>query len=243
MAVANLTAAQTRIQDDAISFARKNKKIIAKRLTDKSHFPPEENPVSVFMAGSPGAGKTEASIALLEDIEGAASSVLRIDPDELRHEFTGYQGDNSWLFQAGVSILVEKIHDFALKNKQSFLLDGTLTNYDIARKNIKRSLDKKRLVQILYVYQEPAQAWHFVLAREKAEGRQIRPETFIDQYFAARDAVNRLKAEFRQAIQVDLLLKNNDGSNRVYKDNVDRIDHHIPEKFSRSHIELMLGIS
>lgn len=49
------------VQAEALSFARKSKKEIAMRLTDKPRFTPEEQPVSVFMAGSPGAGKTEAS--------------------------------------------------------------------------------------------------------------------------------------------------------------------------------------
>ncbi|MEN1565607.1 zeta toxin family protein, partial [Pseudomonas aeruginosa] len=94
--------------------ARANKKSIAKRLTNPQIYAREENPVSVFMAGSPGAGKTEASIELLSQFDENGSKVLRIDPDELRSEFEGYTGGNSWLFQPAVSILVEKIHDLAL---------------------------------------------------------------------------------------------------------------------------------
>ena len=101
------------------------------------------------MAGSPGAGKTEASKALIADLQPEGSEILRIDPDDLREEFEDYTGANSYLFQRAVSILVEKLHDFALKQKQSFLLDGTLSNHEIAEKNIGRSLDKKRFVQIL----------------------------------------------------------------------------------------------
>ncbi len=137
-----LTPEDESIQAVALQFARKNKKAIAKRLTDKSRFMPEEEPVSVFMAGSPGAGKTEASIELLALIEENGTEILRIDPDDLRHEFTHYTGTNSWLFQKGVSVLVEKIHDLALKQKQSFLLDGTLSNYQKAEQNISRSLKK-----------------------------------------------------------------------------------------------------
>ena len=57
-------------------------------------------------------------------------STIRIDADDYREEFRdqGYTGDNSWLFQPAVSVLVEKIHDFAIDQKQSFILDGTLTN-------------------------------------------------------------------------------------------------------------------
>lgn len=237
---ANLTPEQERAVDEALKFARKNKTDIARRLTDTSIYIPEDNPVSVFMSGSPGAGKTEASIALLESLGDGA--VIRLDPDDLRTEFEGYTGGNSWLFQPAVSVLVEKIHDLVLKNSQSFLLDGTLTNYDKAEQNIRRSLRKDRLVQILYVYQEPVQAWKFVMAREKAEGRQIRPETFVKQYFAAREVVNQLKVQFGKEIQIDLLLKNNDGSTRVYKDNIEKVDPHVPERYSKKDIEQIVGL-
>jgi UDP-N-acetylglucosamine kinase len=238
----DLTEQQERIKNEALKFARKNKKAIGRRLTNPGIFVAEDHPVSVFMAGSPGAGKTETSKELLASLEKDRSKVLRIEPDELRCEFAGYTGANSWLFQPAISILVEKIHDLALDQKQSFLFDGTLSHYDVAKKNIKRSLGKGRTVQILYVYQEPLLAWEFVCAREAAEGRRIPPEHFIEQYFAARDVVNRSKREFGPAIKVDLLLKNNDGSSRFYKAGVDQIDYHIPEKYDRVALEKMLGL-
>jgi len=111
----DLSRAEKRIRDDALSYARKHKKAIAKRLTDTRVYPPVEEPVSVFMAGSPGAGKTEASVELIEMFSDDGVDVLRIDPDELRQEFQDYRGGNSWLFQPAVSVLVERIHDLALK--------------------------------------------------------------------------------------------------------------------------------
>ena len=238
-----MTPTEEKIQKEALAYAKANKKRIAKELTDPRRFMPEQNPVSVFMAGSPGAGKTETSVELLNTIaRNHGVEILRIDPDELRTLLPGYSGSNSWLFQGAVSILVEKIHDMALDQKQSFLLDGTLSNYDVAKKNAERSLKKGRTVQILYVYQEPLLAWEFVQAREAQEGRRINPRDFIDQYFAARDVVNRLKAELGKAIHVDLLLKNNDNSHRLYKAGIDRIDSHVPEKYTRAAIEQMLGL-
>lgn len=238
-----LTKKQKEIRESAIAFARKNKKKIAERLTDRNTFIPEKNPVSVFMAGSPGAGKTEASITLLESFTDGDSRILRIDPDDLRSEFEGYVGDNSWLFHGAVSVLVDKIHDLALKQNQSFVLDGTLSRYEIAERNIERSLKKGRVVQILYVHQKPDLAWEFVKAREAQEGRRIEPEHFIEQYFAARDVVNRLKKKFGKDIRVDLLIKNIDNTHKTYRANIDQIDHHVPEKYSRADIEEMLGVS
>lgn len=131
----------------------------------------------------------------------------------------------------------------ALSQSQSFVLDGTLSNYSIAKKNIERSLSRERTVQILYVYQEPELAWAFVAARENAEGRRIRPEHFVEQYFSARDVVNRLKLKYGKQISVDLLLKNIDNSGRLYKAGVDKIDYHIPEKHNRATLGAMLGIT
>lgn len=93
-----LTQEEKAIQGEALVFARKNKKLIANRFTDISRFTPEEEPVSVFMAGSPGAGKTEASIELLALVEDSGLEILRIDPDELRYELPNYTGSNSCLF-------------------------------------------------------------------------------------------------------------------------------------------------
>lgn len=230
------------VEKRALEFARSKKKEIAKRWTDPEVFPPEDQPVSVFMAGCPGAGKTEASIELLESVGENGSHILRIDPDDLRAEFPEYKGGNSWLFQKGVSVLVDKIHDLALKQKQSFLLDGTLTNYRIAEQNIKRSLGKDRMIQILYVYQEPKLAWEFVQARERKEGRKIRPEDFARQYFLAREVVNKLKQTFGRELRVDLLIKDYDGSHKVYKAGIDRIDNHVPEKYDPPALEKLLGL-
>ena len=231
------------IKNEAIRFAGKHKKEIAKRLTNPQVFLPDQEPVSVFMAGSPGAGKTEASKALLDELENVEKGrkILRIDPDELRPEFEHYSGDNAWLFQPAVSILVDNIHDLALEQRQSFILDGTLSNYEKAVNNIDRSLKRKRQVQILYVYQTPEQAWGFVQAREKTEGRKIMPEQFINQYFAARENVNKLKNRFGKNISVDLLLKEIDGSGKLYKAGIDQIDNHIPEKYTRTDIEKLIG--
>lgn len=232
-----LSREEEKIQQEALAFAKANRRAIARRLTDKSIYPPEDEPVSVFMAGSPGAGKTEASIELIAKL---GSPVIRIDPDELRAECPSYAGTNAYLFQPAVSILVEKIHDQALEQSQSFLLDGTLSHYDRARRNIDRSLGRGRTVQILYVYQDPRLAWEFVQAREAAEGRRIPTDQFIEQYFAAREVVNRLKADLGKGIKVDLLLKNNDNSNRMYQAGIDQIDTHIPERYTRSDVEQML---
>ncbi len=125
---------QREIKNAAILFAKRNKLKIAKEITDIKTYTPSEMPVSIFMAGSPGAGKTEFSKGLLKallKLFGEKSpKAIRIDGDELRNYLPGYTGKNSKLFQGAMSILVEKAHDLALKNKQNFILDGTFWKQD-----------------------------------------------------------------------------------------------------------------
>ncbi len=237
-----MTPEEARLAQEARDYAKKHRTGIARRLTDPTIYVPESNPVSVFMAGSPGAGKTEASIELLKELGADGIKILRIDPDDLREELPGYTGENAWLFQGAVIPIVERMVDLAMQQQQSFILDGTLSSYKVAEKNVERSLNRGRVVQILYVYQEPAQAWKFVQAREIAEGRRIQPEDFERQYFAAREVVHGLKAKFGKAVSVDLLMKNNDGSHRFYRAGVDRIDNHIPEKYSASDVKRIVGL-
>jgi len=226
------------LEQQAITFAKSNRTRIARKLTDKNEFPSDIRPVSVFMSGSPGAGKTETSKAFLEEI--GADNVIRLDPDELRELIPGYSGDNSYLFHRAVSFIVERTLDHAFKNKQSFLLDGTLASYDVAKKNIERSIRKGRQVLILFVYQKPELAWEFVEAREKLEGRRILPNIFIDQFFASQEVIRELKLNFGSQIQVDLLVKNNKGKTRFYHGNVQAIEHHLDEKFTREDLESLI---
>lgn len=224
---------------NAIAFAKKNKKQIAKKLTDIKTFPAESHPVSVFMAGSPGAGKTESAKELIKKFSGDGS-ILRIDSDELRCEFEDYNGQNSSLFQGATSIVVEKMHDIALHRKQSFVFDGTLSNLDKTVDNIERSLDKDRSIFIVYVYQDPMQAWEFVKKRAAKDGRVVPKDAFIAQYFAARSNVNKIKDMFDSKVKVDLIIKNIDGTNFKYKENITIVDNHIKEKYSKENLNDIL---
>ncbi|WP_422409466.1 MULTISPECIES: zeta toxin family protein [unclassified Endozoicomonas] len=227
------------IQKRAIEWAKKVKNDIGKKLTDRSVYQVEDSPVSVFMAGSPGAGKTEAAKSLL----AVHDSIIRLDIDDMRQYFDDYNGGNAYLFQGAASILLDRAHDLALKQKQSFLLDGTMADFNIAKKNIERSLKRGRTVQILFVYQQPQQAWRFVQAREKVEGRRVFPEKFVDQYFLSRESANLLKRVFGDKIILDLLIKNIDGTNQKYHRNITQLDGNIKDKYSRGDLLGVVGLS
>ena len=233
------------LRREAEEFARNNKKRLAKELTDPSKYSPEQNPVSVFMAGSPGAGKTEHSKNLIEMLErNKRRKVIRIDADELRSLIPGYNGKNSSLFQGAISIIVDRIHDIALKQGQTFLLDGTFSKYGRAKNNIKRSLEKERPVFIFYVYQRPEVAWKFTQAREVQEGRNIPKEKFITQFLGARETVNRIRKEFGDEVVIFLVEKNFETHQVEAVNTIEptgpQIDDYLKERYTIDKLEKLL---
>lgn len=233
------------VAEQAFEFAKRNKKRIADELTDLALFEPDLVPVSIFMAGSPGAGKTEFSknlIILIE--EDTKHRIVRIDPDDIRSLIPGYAGGNSYLFQRAVSVIVEKIHDVALHNKQTFVFDGTFSNYEKATENIRRSLKRGRKVTIYYVYQQPKIAWRFTQAREVSEGRNIPKTAFIEKFLGARDVVRRIRLEFGDEVVINLAKKDLD--NFAIENTIEitskggSIDDFLPETYTKEELEKLL---
>jgi UDP-N-acetylglucosamine kinase len=226
-------------------FARANRKEIAKELTDVSKYIPDNIPISVFMAGSPGAGKTEYSRNLVSFLEKDKNHrVIRIDADELRNRIPGYNGKNSYLFQTAVSLIVERIHDFSLENKQTFLLDGTFSNYNKAQDNINRSLRKNRLVIVHYVYQKPEVAWKFTKEREVLEGRNIPKDVFIEQFISSKETVKQIRNNFDSKVII-FLAKKNFITHEVeeimeIRKTGQEIDDHIQESYTKDDLNTML---
>lgn len=236
---------EQKIVEDAKQYVKKYKKDLIQKFADLSMYPPDQLPVSVFMAGSPGAGKTEFSKELVNVLFSNSKDkyVVRIDADEIRNVLPSYNGMNSYLFQPAASIAVEKLHDHVLSKKQNFILDGTLSNFEKAKDNIKRSIKKGRSVFIFYVYQEPVTAWEFTQHREKKEGRHIPKEIFIDQFFSAKDTVNRIKEHFGKQIVIYLVEKDLKQKTVNVMVNVDKIDNYIKFKYTKdSLIEALKNI-
>jgi len=232
------------IRTQAIKFAKQNKVRIAKELSDSARYAPDVIPISVFMAGSPGAGKTEFSKNLIKILEESNERrVVRIDGDEARSLIPGYTGNNSHLFQGAISLIVEKIHDLVLHNKQSFILDSTFSNYAKAADNIRRSLKKGRAVFIFYIYQKPEIAWKFTQAREKAEGRNIPKSVFIEHFFGARETINQISDEFSGKVVIILVKKDfekNTVENIVKIGSGGNIDEYIAERYTKDELKKYL---
>lgn len=242
-----MTPEEKEIEEAAIEFARRNRASLARTIADTSIFVPEDYPITVFMAGSPGAGKTEISKALVEIFEADGKDplnqrVLRIDPDDFRGLIPGYTGCNSYLFQRAVTKILEKVLDRAFEKHISFILDGTMANLDVAKRNIDRVAKSRIFAQIVYVYQRPELAWQFVRAREITEGRNIPMDEFVRQYLAARRNIIEIRRSYGEELKVHLIIKNTDGTNQTYEGGVtvDQIDALIPETYDHGELVELL---
>lgn len=215
-----------KIQKEVVVFIKKNKHFLIEKFISKSHHVPDVQPLSIFMAGSPGAGKTEFSKRLLKENN---INAVRIDADEIKTIIPQYTGKNSFQVQGASSLGVEYLHDYVLKKNLSMLLDGTFADYKKAHMNITRSLNEGRHVEIFYLYQNPLIAWQFTKAREVTEGRIVPKTLFVKFLFEARRNVKKIKKEFGDNIQLHIIIKNyKTRSETVYPDvDYEKVDHYV----------------
>lgn len=228
------------LSEDAIQYIKNNKAALIEKYADPTAYPSYKHPTIIFMAGSPGAGKTEVTLELLIAFEKRGIKVVRIDPDEIRKDCPGYVGTNAHEFQSASSIGVEKLFDSVRKHSQNAIVDGTLAHLGAAKKNIDRVVAKGDKVGIIYVYQDPLRAWEFTSKREALESRKIEKETFINAFLSAPQNVDELKAQYGTGIKVFLVIKDfNNKTNKIHV-NVDKIEHYLKKTYTAEELRGLL---
>jgi hypothetical protein len=129
-----------------------------------------------------------------------------------------------------------------LQRGVSFVLDSTLSSFDKAKSNIERSLKRDRSVFVIFVYQEPAQAWRLVQAREAVEGRRVPKEVFVEQFIESQRVVSDLKKVFKNQIDITFIEKNIDGQNNMPCFDVTDIDALLGKKYNRESLAMIVGL-
>ena len=222
------------VTEEAYLYVKHNRQELCQRFASIDLYPPTNKPSSYFMAGSPGAGKTEYSkgfIKILQDKE-PSRRIVRIDADEIRDAIPGYNHKNASLIQPAASLGVEKILDDVFKHNQDFVLDGTFSNYSIAKRNIERCIRHDRKIGLLYLYQDPILAWKFTKIRETGEGRNIPKDAFINEFFKSKECVNQIKAEFGSQIELWLVKKNFEQGIEKTEFNIDNVDSYLKIEYT-----------
>ncbi len=221
------------LEDKYLQYAKENKEEFIKKITH-GKFPSDERD-AVFMAGSPGAGKTEIVTELIKNYD----NLVVIDADCFREMFADYNGQNSSLFQKASSWLVEQAFQFAVKNGYSFIMDATFA-VPSAEKKIVKVLKKNYQVLIFYVYQEPEIAWKFTKAREIAEGRLVPRLTFINAFFKARENVKKVKERHSEVILHIIIKDYQNNISEIHYD-TDNLELIIPQRYKLEELEKILN--
>ncbi len=225
------------LRQEAVKYMRKAKDELVAKFADLKSHPEVQSPVSVFMAGSPGAGKTEFSKNLIKEL---GEGVVRIDPDEIRSVLPQYTGGNASLFQSAIKIGVDHLFYFALANNQNFVLDGTLANFEMAQLNTQRCLERRNFVEVFYLFQDPLVAWKFTEKREVLEGRNITKEAFVRAFISSKENVNYLKDVFKDKVRMNLIIKDYNNDVGKTKLDIDNVDSHLDIFYTKDELEKLL---
>lgn len=134
---------------------------------------------TIFLAGAPGAGKTEFLETVLD-----TENFIVIDIDKYRQYFKWYNGRNADLYQDSCSRVATRIFDYCIKNNLKLIFDGTLTS-EIWLKNIKKALEKERKMGIVLIYQDPVISYSYTIARQERNERKVDIDTFLRIYYSS----------------------------------------------------------
>lgn len=131
-------AIDIRIAEEAKIFIKNKKHALIRKFSDMEKFSPSKEPFSFFMAGSPGAGKTEFSKRLIETM--APTPIVRIDADEIKEFIPQYNGKNSDTVQGAASIGVDNLSYYTMKHNQNSIMDGTFANSQYNTNSLNKTL-------------------------------------------------------------------------------------------------------
>lgn len=109
---------------DSKAYAKEHKQAFIAKVV-KGKVPVLEEKLAIFMAGTPGAGKTEVVESLMEFANDEELCV--IDSDRFRAQFPGYKGSNSSDFMVR--------HNGSLK---SLFLHGTIEEQEVVLNEASR---------------------------------------------------------------------------------------------------------
>lgn len=227
---------ELKLSEESFRWIKKNHKKLIEKFADAVEYPSDTLPTTLFMAGSPGAGKTEISKRFVPRFN---QKPIRIDADEIRSICPGYLGSNAHVFQKAATKGVHLLYTHALKNNINVIMDGTFS-YNGAIENIERSLKHGRKVEIFFVYQDPLQAWDFTKKREALEKRRVSREVFTEASFRARENVNKAKAVFGSNIELNLIIKDFEKDLEQLEINIENIDRYIKKGYTKDELDKLL---
>ena len=214
--------------DDLRKYVRKNKqRFIDCAFTGKNVINPK---MAIFMAGSPGSGKSESAKALAE----LTSDLVIIDADMYREMTPGYDPGKASDFQSAANLAVDIVFDAAVKGEYSFILDATFASSK-SIENVRRAMKHKySAILLVYVYQDPAVAWNFTKIREMHHDRNVPQKAFVNSCIESKKNYLQVLNDIEINQNVQFMLIKKDYNNNIDKVIVDRetIDRYINKMYN-----------
>lgn len=217
-----------------IDWAKKNKKQLVQEIVGDAKPATDEEPVAVFAAGIPGAGKTEFLDRLLAD----TPNIVRIDMDEIVKLFPGYTPENYYRFRGAANIIVDEAVIYCRKHRLDFILDGTFGS-SRAVENVRSAL-KRHHVVIFYVWKEPTIAWQHTKDRQLVTKRGIDKAGFIDACVNVPLNLDAVRKKFGKKIFLAAIKKDMKSDNFQMTRDGTEIDKLLEVRYTRSNLERTL---
>lgn len=226
---------EKKIEEEAFKWIKKHKKELFAKFAGSSYHS-DSVPTTIFMAGSPGAGKTEFARRLVEIFN---QKPIIIDADEIRKIIPGYAGKNAYLFQRAANKGVNFLYDYARSKNFNVILDGTFA-YSGASENVENSLKHNRNVEIYFLFQDPVLSWNFTKEREIKERRNVPKSVFISTFIKSIANVDKVKQEYGSKIKLNIVVKDFEKGFRSLDLNKDKLESFLPKVYTEEELERII---
>lgn len=89
------------------------------------------------------------------------------------------------------------------KSYDGAVLDGTMSNYETAKKRIRQVIDSGKEAHVFYVLNDVRKAWGFSNERAKVTGRTVPAKVFVDVHMGVIETMKNLAADGVKVFMID----------------------------------------
>lgn len=226
------------IQMQVRQWVKNHKKEFANKFIRESNAKPNiEEPSCIFMAGLPGAGKTEFSKMIVAELP---EPIIRIDMDEIASMIDSYKPEKADFFREGATNLQNEIFNRCKKGCYPFIMDGTLSS-EKPLNCIRSAIRKGYKVSVVYILQDPVIAWRNSREREKIERRRIDLDGFIASYSKTINNLILLRDDDRIDISIIVKNKNSKTIERINVSSQEQFDKYVKIQYSNEQLRKVLS--
>jgi len=147
----------------------------------------------IFLAGAPGAGKTEFLESILQELQ---ENFVVIDIDKYRSLFKWYNWENASKYQSLSVKVADKIISYCFKNNLNFIFDGTFRNYNKVQENFWQCKKHDRKAIVALIFQDPRVSFYWTFLRKLKKRRNVPIDVFINGFYGSIENVFRAKQDF-----------------------------------------------